>query len=318
STESNSLNFIPDMPAFEGGNSGNKVQTTIDVPEKMMIKALQEAFPDKIKQDIEDIDLEQVTEMLKGIDPDQLSDRVIEKLEDNPDYARLRNEAFNKAFQEQVSTNMPSFFGSFAVSGETYYVEYGQKLFRWKPDMAEWYDTGLIDETEFVLPFDYSAEASTSINVLDSIGFKIAVSDSTVYVGKRDGHLSQSFDKGETWNDVTADLPFPVTEFKGITFAGLTVYVGTNSGVAYSSDGTHWHAATDVEGETLVMERFAVEGTTVYGTTGQHVYALKEGSNTWKQVTPEIPDTVLSFAVDSNVLYVGTASSGVLRFTLEE
>ena len=318
STENNSLNFIPDMPAFEGGNSGNKVQTTIDVPEKMMIKALQEAFPDKVKQNIEDIDLEQVTEMLKGIDPDQLSDRVIEKLEDNPDYARLRNEAFNKAFQEQVSTNMPAFFGSFAVSGETYYVEYGQKLFRWKPDMAEWSDTGLIDETEFVLPFDYSAEASTSINVLDSIGFKIAVLDSTVYVGKRDGHLSQSFDKGETWNDVTANLPFPVTEFKGITFAGLTVYVGTNSGVAYSSDGTNWHAATDVEGETLVMERFAIEGTTVYGTTGQHVYALKEGSNTWEQVTPEIPDSVLSFAVDSNVLYVGTASSGVLRFTLEE
>ena len=115
---------------------------------------MQEAFPDKVKQNIEDLDLEQITEMLmlEDIDPDQLSDRVIEKLEGNPDYVKLRNETFNKAFQEQVSTGMPSFFGSFAVSGETYYVEYGQKLFRWELGMTEWYDTGLIDETEFVFP----------------------------------------------------------------------------------------------------------------------------------------------------------------------
>ena len=184
--------------------------------------------------------------------------------------------------------------------------------------MAEWHDTGLVDETEFAFPFDYSAEASTSMNILDSIGFKIAVSGKTVYVGKRDGRLAQSFDEGETWNDVTAELPFAVTEFKAIAFAGSTVYVATDNGVAYSSDGTDWHSATDVEGETLVMERFAVEGTTVYGTTGQYVYQLTAGSNTWKQVTPEIPDAVLSFAVDGNTLYVGTSSSGVLRFTLDE
>ncbi|RKU20189.1 hypothetical protein C6503_06340 [Candidatus Poribacteria bacterium] len=324
STEDNSLKFIPSMPGFEGGNSGNKVQTEIDVPEEIMItvlrEVLQEAFPDKVKQNFENLDLEQLTEMLKGIDidPDQLNEKFTEKLNSNPDFAKLMNEAFNKAFEEQVSTGMPPFFGSFAVSGETYYVEYGQKLFRWEPDMSEWYDTGLIDEGELNFPFDYSAEASTSINVLDSIGFKIAVSGSTVYVGKRDGHLSQSFDKGETWNDVTADLPFPLTEFKGIIFAGLTVYVATDKGVAHSSDGTRWHAITDAEGAPLVMEKLAVEGATVYGTTGQHVYTLKEGSNTWKRVTPEIPDTVLSLAVDGNVLYVGTSSSGVLRFTLDQ
>ena len=317
STENNSLKFIPDMPGFEGGNSGNTGQVVLDVPKEMIIKALQEAFPDKFNQNIED--LEQATEMLKGIDPDLLSDRrVIEKIEGNPDYVKLRNEALNKAFQEQAPAGMPSFFGSFAVSGETYYVEYGQKLFRWKPGMAEWHDTGLVDETEFAFPFDYSAEASTSMNILDSIGFKIAVLDSTVYVGKRDGHLSQSFDKGETWNDVTADLPFSWTAFNAIAFAGSTVYVATDNGVAYSSDGTDWHTATNAEGETLVMERFAVEGTTVYGTTGQYVYQLTAGSNTWKQVTPEIPDAVLSFAVDGNTLYVGTSSSGVLRFTLDE
>ena len=316
STEDNSLKFTSGMPGFEGGNSGNTGQMSIDVPEEIMTKVvqeiLQEAFPDKGKPNLEDLDPEQV-EMLKGIG----SDQITEKLKEHVDFEQL-NEALNKALQEQPTADMMSFYGSFAVSGETYYVEYGQKLFRWEPGMTEWYDTGLTDETELAFPFDYSAEASTSMNVLDSIGFKIAVSGSTVYVGKRDGHLSQSFDAGETWNDVTADLPFAVTAFKAIAFAGSTVYVATDNGVAYSSDGTDWHPATDAEGEALVIKKFAVEGTTVYGTTGHHVYELKEGSNTWEQVTPEIPDSLLSFAVDGNVLYVGTSSSGVLRFTLDE
>ncbi len=317
STEDNSLKFTSGMPGFEGGNSSDTVQTEIEIPDEIINKVvqeiLQEAFPDKGKPNLEDLDPEQV-EMLKGIG----SDQITEKLKEHVDLEQLRNEALNKALQEQPTADMMSFYGSFAVSGDTYYVEYEQRLFRWEPGMAEWYDTGLIDETKFVFPFDYSAEASTSMNVLDSIGFKIAVSGKTVYIGKRDGHLSQSFDEGETWNDVTADLPFAFSKFKAIAFAGSTVYVATDNGVAYSNDGTDWHAATDAEGEPLVMERFAVEGTTVYGTTGQYVYQLTEGSNMWEQVTPEIPDSVLSFAVDSNVLYVGTSSSGVLRFTLDE
>ena len=340
STEDNSLNFIPGMPDFEKDNLQNNGQVEIDVPlDAEMIELLLETFADKHKQNLEDLDPDGLNQILEDIDSDELK----EALKDFIDFGKTFQEQpspdelnqifgdidsdelkealkdfidFDETFQEQPSTDMLSFYGSFAVSGETYYVEYRQKLFRWEPGMAEWYDTGLIDETEFDFPADYSADVS--MNTVDSIGFKIAVSGETVYVGKRDGHLYQSFDKGETWNDVTADLPFPVTKFKGITFAGSTVYVGTNSGVAYSSNGTNWHTTTDAEGETLVMERFAVEGTTVYGTTGQYVYQLKEGSSRWEQVTPEIPDILLSFAVDGNVLYIGTLSSGVLRFTLDE
>ena len=56
--------------------------------------------------------------------------------------------------------------------------------------------------------------------------------------------------------------------------------MATDGGVAYSNDGTRWHAVTDAEGETLVMKKLAVEGTTVYGTTGQYVYQLKENAST--------------------------------------
>ena len=234
------------------------------------------------------------------------------------------NDGINKAFAEAAISAMAPFFGSFAVSGETYYVEYKQKLFRWKPGETEWYNTGLVDSGESVFaalmsnPFDYSAGFSAITNLIDATGFKIAVSGETVYVGKRDGHLAQSFDEGETWNDVTQEIPFSFAAFNAITFAGSNLYVATDKGVAHSSGGANWRAATDAEGNPLVVEKFAVAGTTVYGTTGQHVYRLKENASTWKQVTPEIPDSVLSFAVDGNVLYVGTSSSGVLRFTLDE
>ena len=203
------------------------------------------------------------------------------------------------------------YFGSFAVSGSTYYMEYDQKLFRWKPGMAGWFDTGLVDEGT---PFDFPE----IIQEQASIGFKIAVSGETVYVGKQDGHLFQSFDEGDTWNDVTTDIPFSVTQFKAVAFAGATVYVATDKGVAYSSDSVNWHIATDAEGTPLVMEKVAVDGTTVYGAPQQQkqIYQLKENSGTWEPVTPEIPSPVISFAVGSNVFYVGTSGHGVFRYEI--
>ena len=234
------------------------------------------------------------------------------------------SKAANQMLQESIGTTMPSMFGDFSVSGETYYVEHKQRLFRWKSGTDAWYNTGLVDKGENFIstlmstPFDYSAGTSLFSDVHNSMSFKLAVANKTVYVGKRDGHLSQSFDEGVTWNDVTADLPFPVEKFNAIAFAGSTVYVATDKGVAYSSDGTQWHEAVDIEGSPLAIEKIVVDGTKVYGTAGQYVYQLKENSDTWKRVTPEIPDTVLSFDVDGNTLYVGTSSSGVLRFTIDE
>ena len=313
-TEDHIPKFIRDMPAFGKGDSRKTARITI-TPDEEMLKTLLAATTDKSRQEIEELDHDQLIGALSDIDPDQLN----EALRDHINLEQLKNEALNKALKEPASSGMMSFFGAFAVSDDTYYVEYEQRLFRWKPGMNEWFDTGLKDEAEPPnLSNLYSGEYTEATDLLQSLGVKLAVSGKTVYVGKRDGHLAQSFDEGETWNDITADLPFSVEKFNGIAFAGSTVYVATDKGVAYSSDGTNWHAATSTEGEPLVMKKLAVEGTTVYGTTGQHVYQLKENSSTWEQVTPEIPDSVLSFAVDGNTLYVGTASRGVLRFTLNE
>ena len=293
STEDHSLKFIEGMPAFENIKSHKT--------DEEMSRIMMEAFTDKAKQNLEE-----------GVPPNP----------EDVDFNQL-NEAMNKALQEQAAASMMAFIGNFAVSGDTYYAEYGKTLYRWKPGMREWHNTGLVDKGEDSFaallsgPFDYSADVSTSYEAIDSMGFKIAVSGRTVYIGKRDGHLFQSFDEGDTWNDVTADLSFSFEKFEAIAFAGSTVYVATDTGVVYSSDGTHWHAATNVEGRSLVVSQLAVSGTRVYGHTEQHVYLLKEGSHIWEQVTPEIPGSVISFAVDGNTLYVGTANRGVLRLNLE-
>ena len=294
STEDNSMAFIDGMPGFESINSQ---EIRIEMDEIMM-----QAFTDKAKQNLE-----------KGEPPNP----------EDIDFEQL-NETMNKVMQEQASASMMAFIGNFAVSSDTYYVEYGKTLFRWKPGMSEWYNTGLVDEGEdsfaslLTSPDSYSADVATAHDSITSMGFKIAVSRSTVYVGKREGHLFQSFDEGDTWHDVTAGIPFSFEKFKAITFAGPTVYVATDTGVAYSNDGTHWHVTTDAEGKSLVVSRLAAEGTTVYGQTDQHVYLLKENSDIWKQATPEIPSSVISFTVDGNILYVGTANRGVLRFNLDE
>ena len=205
--------------------------------------------------------------------------------------------------------SLPGSF-SFDVSGTNLYMEYKNKLFRWKHGTTEWHDTGLKDIVE-VTPEELN------FDVLNPRGFKLAASGKTVYVGKRDGHIMQSFNEGDTWNDITANLPFSVKHFYEIDFAGSTVYVATDKGILYSINGTDWHATTDTEDTPIVIKRFTVYGTTVYGVVGQQVYELKQNSDTWKQMTPEIPSPISSLTVDNNTLYVGTLGRGVLRFSLD-
>ena len=107
--------------------------------------------------------------------------------------------------------------GGFAVSGETFYIEYLRRLFKWKPGDAEWTNTGLVDTGE---------QPNSDLDR----EFKLAVSAETVYVGKRDGRLFQSFDGGANWRDLTSSLPLRFDYFKEIVFADSTVYIATDKG----------------------------------------------------------------------------------------
>ena len=226
-------------------------------------------------------------------------------------------------YQDQIRLIRRGIGGAFAVSGDTLYVEYNFKLFRWKPGETAWYDTGVQETGELLYreamkAFETAGMPEEKIDEILSTwrGFTLAVSGDTIYVGKRDGYLVVSFDMGNNWLDLTPALPFPVKAFKNILFAGATVYVATDAGVAASDDGKQWRAMTDAAGIPLNMEQLTVDGDTLYGfikNTG--IYRL-EGS-TWEQVVSEMPDYVEAFAVDGNTLYVSTRDSNVLHFNLE-
>ena len=191
-----------------------------------------------------------------------------------------------------------------SVSGDVFYVEYKRGLFKWRLGDTEWINTGLIDTSHM---FD-----------LDFINrFKLAVSEETVYVGKRDGKLFQSLDEGSSWTDLTPNLPLRFTRFNEIVFVGSTVYVATDKGVITSQTGEHWHVITDDTGTHILIDNFAVDGRTLYGIGDNGVYRL-EADSQWKQVASEVPDKVAALAIVDNKLYSAIDGQGIFHISLEE
>ena len=226
-------------------------------------------------------------------------------IQENPDFGAerflkqlIRINADSALAYELISEGL---WGNFAVSGETFYMEYNYKLYRWKPGETEWFYTG-VEET-----IELSRDNVRS-------GFKIAASGETVYVGKRDGHLWQSVDGGDTWNDITSSFPLSVEHFEEIIFAGSTVYVATDKGVFNSKDGVVWRVLGDGTGAPITIKSLATSGDSVYGANDAGIYRLQSDNETWEQVAPEISGVVTSLVVDEDMFYVGTEQRGVLRF----
>ena len=178
-------------------------------------------------------------------------------------------------------------------------MEYQRRLFKWQPGDLEWKDTGLVDTSE---------QPDKDLRC----GFRLAVSGTTVYVGKRSGRLFQSLDAGSSWKDITPNLPIQFSCFKEIVFADSTVYVATDVGVLASRTGVHWRVIAD----DIVIDRFAVDGLAVYGAGDTGVYRL-DVHDKWKQISPVVPGKVLSLVVDRNRLYVATERRGIFHILLE-
>ena len=212
----------------------------------------------------------------------------------------------------QMKTNMSSIIeeqrtnGGFTITDETVYMEFRHKLFRWRKGEAQWFNTGLVDTTERVPGADTSK------------GLTLAASQNVVYAGKRDGSLFQSLNSGETWKEITADLPFSFAYFEEIVFAGATVYVVTDQGVINSHDGIKWHALTDTDGNRPLIARIAIDGDKVYGVCNQGVYRIDTDTDTWIQISSEVPYKITAFAVDRGIFYIGTQHRGVLRLQINQ
>ena len=189
------------------------------------------------------------------------------------------------------------------ASRDAFYVEYQRGLFKWKLGDPAWTNTGLVDTNQA----SYSKHRS---------GFKIAVSDETVYVGQRDGHLFQSLDEGNSWKDITSSLPLRFTRFKEVTFIGSTIYVATNKGTLVSHTGEHWSVLTDSAGVRPIVDRFATDGTNVYRIGDAGIYRL-EANGQWKQISSNALNNILSFVVGKERLYITTQQRGMFHIPLE-
>ena len=233
---------------------------------------------------------------------DSLSSQLIQE---NPDFGAER--FLKQLIQIQADAALAyklmweGLWGNFAVSGETFYMEYNYKLYRWNPGETEWFYTGVEETIEL-----------SDDNVRR--GFKLAVSGETAYVGKRDGHLWQSLDGGNSWNDITSNLPMFVEHFIQIAFVDATVHVATDKGVINSKDGVVWNMLTDKTGEPVIIKSLAAAGDSIYGANDEGIYHLQSDTDTWEQVAPEISGIVTSLVVDKDMFYVGTERRGVLRF----
>ena len=212
--------------------------------------------------------------------------------------SRQRKADISRIMEERLTN------GGFTITDNTVFMEYRRKLFRWHQSERRWFDTSLVDTTERVRGADTSK------------GFTLAAFDTVVYAGKRDGSLFQSLNSGDSWKEVTADLPFSFAYLEEIVFADSTVYVLTDQGAMSSHDGFNWNALTDTEGNRIPISWIAMDGDRVYGVGNRGVYRRDPPTDTWIQMSSEIPYKITAFAVDRGVFYIGTQHRGVLRLQL--
>ena len=200
------------------------------------------------------------------------------------------------------------FSSGFAVSAETFYVVYKQRLFRWTRGESEWFNTGF--NTGVI-------DTGTAVDDKSSDDFALAVSGETVYVGKSDGHLFRSLDRGNTWKDLTTRLPLRFEHFNEIVFADSAVYVATDAGVLTSADGENWRTITNTAGTHTLIDRIAVDDITVYGVGDTGAYQL-DNRGRWEQIFPAVPNNVASIAISGDRLYIATERSGMFHASLEK
>ena len=249
---------------------------------------------------------------LQKVSAENITDNIVgdaEKADVSTEIARRTAEA------QQTAAEWPR---GFAVSGETFYVEYKRRLFRWRRGELEWFNTGLIDKVglsdDIIKSLrDRGTDGRTDRRNND---LKLAVLGETVYVGKRDGHLFRSLDGGGTWKDLTSNLPLRFARINEIVFAGLTVYVATDAGVLTSQDGEHWRGITDKTGVNTVIDRMAVTGTAVYGVGSSGAHRL-DNRGEWEKISPEVPDKIIAATINGNRLYVATQGRGMFHISLE-
>lgn len=190
------------------------------------------------------------------------------------------------------------------VNKQTVYLEYKNRLFKLDLNRLELTETRLIDTAK---QYKWNIDR----------GFKLAALAETVYVGTKDGKLFQSIDSGNSWRDVTPNILTNFSDIKDIALAGTKVYVATDKGVLSSKTGEHWQVLTDDIGTYIIIDRFAINKYNIYGANRTSIYRL-DSHGKWEQISSNVPDSVISLAVNRNKIYVVTEQHGIFHTLIKE
>ena len=208
------------------------------------------------------------------------------------------------AIQRNMQSSNDRIYGvnELTVSGETFYVVGqmgdGARLYRWRMGKDLW----------------------TQLRPQDFLDWQpLAVSGRIVYISPAEGKLVRSFDEGDTWMDVSQNLPNSIKKMgiSDLTFVGETLYARSDDGVFRSTDGGETWTSIDTGLPGGYIEMQLVEDTTLYGTSSHGIFRLTHGSDSWVRVAP-IERIVRSLALDGTTFYAGTETEGVYRFSLDE
>ena len=202
----------------------------------------------------------------------------------------------------QSSNNRIYVVNQLAISGETFYVVTQiagvRRLYRWRVGEDLW----------------------TQLRTQDFLSWgTLAVSGKTVYISAVRGKLFRSVDEGDTWTEVSQNLPNWDQEIGAydLAFIGETIYAKAGSGGGRSTDGgeTWTSIVAGLPGGYIEIQ--LVDGTTIYGTSSHGIFRLAQESDSWELIAPMQHD-VMSLAFDGTTFYIGTQARGVFRLSLEE
>ena len=202
----------------------------------------------------------------------------------------------------QSSNNRIYVVNQLAISGETFYVVTqiagARRLYRWRVGEDLW----------------------TQLRTQDFLSWgTLAVSGKTVYISAVRGKLFRSVDEGDTWTEVSQNLPNWDQEIGAydLAFIGETIYAKAGSGGGRSTDGgeTWTSIVAGLPGGYIEIQ--IVDGTTIYGTSSHGIFRLAQESDSWERVAPT-QRMIRSLALDGTTFYIGTQAEGVFRLSLDE
>ena len=67
----------------------------------------------------------------------------------------------------------------------------------------------------------------------------------------------------------------------------------------------------------IVIDKFAVDGTIIYGVGGSGAYQLDARSE-WELLSADVPVSILSLVISKDRLYIETHSHGMFHISLKE